>query len=267
MGKKLSKYQQNNFNINFEYDHNKNIIGLKNKLYNFTNNVSNTLNDDDAIVKTVFDNVEINYNYDALGRLIDRNINNLYATSYKYLNNGRRTTFLIEEFKDGNEEYFYVYDKLNNIKFIKRNGSIYKRYFYDEYNELIKEIDYDLQQIIKYKYDEYGNILHKRVYNLKDNSLIYQNVYKYNNSWNDQLSRFNDIDILYDEIGNPTQIGNNINLTWTNGRELSTYSDESNNISYEYNNNGIRTYKNINGEKIEYYLDEMQIVYEKREMT
>lgn len=264
LGKKLSKYQQNNFNINFEYDHNKNIIGLKNKLYNFTNNVSNTLNDDDAIVKTVFDNVEINYNYDALGRLIDRNINNLYATSYKYLNNGRRTTFLIEEFKDGNEEYFYVYDKLNNIKFIKRNGSIYKRYFYDEYNELIKEIDYDLQQIIKYKYDEYGNILHKRVYNLKDNSLIYQNVYKYNNSWNDQLSRFNDIDILYDEIGNPTQIGNNINLTWTNGRELSTYSDESNNISYEYNNNGIRTYKNINGEKIEYYLDEMQIVYEKR---
>ena len=133
-----------------------------------------------------------------------------------------------------------------------------------KYNELIKEIDYNLEQITKYKYDKYGNILYKKAHDLKDNNLIYQNIYKYNNSWTDQLSSFNGVDILYDTIGNPIQTGSDINLTWINGRELSTYSDKFNNISYKYNNNGIRTYKTINGAKIEYYLDEMQIVYEKR---
>ena len=52
-----------------------------------------------------------------------------------------------------------------------------------------------------------------------------------------------------------------------NGRELSTYSDETNNISYKYNLNGIRTSKTVNGITTNYYLEGSKIVFEDRNNT
>lgn len=55
-------------------------------------------------------------------------------------------------------------------------------------------------------------------------------------------------------IGNPLSIGDKT-LTWMNGRELSSYNDNTNNISYKYNLNGILTSKTVNGIKTKYYLE------------
>lgn len=263
LGRKLARYQYNDFKIDYRYDANENIINIRNILNNSTNNVTNSFNNDDSIVKTVFDQNEIDYKYDDIGRIVSRIINNSYNTEYKYLTNGRKTSLVVENLKNGDEEYSYRYDKSNNITKIFKNGVLVKKYFYDEYNELIKEIDYILNQIFKYKYDRYGNILYRNIYSLDNLKLIKSNKYEYNNSWSDQLSSFNGENILYDEIGNPTKIGNHINLKWINGRELSSYMDSDNLINYKYNKDGIRISKTINNLETKYYLDGIQIVYEK----
>ena len=64
---------------------------------------------------------------------------------------------------------------------------------------------------------------------------IDEDTYEYSNgNWQDQLTKFNNEIITYDAIGNPLTIGNKT-LTWKNGRELSSYSDGTNNITYKYN--------------------------------
>ena len=92
---------------------------------------------------------------------------------------------------------------------------------------------------------------------------ISQNIYEYNNdSFKDLLTKFNNEEILYDDIGNPTNIGSK-NLTWINGRQLQSYSDSINNITYKYNKDGIRISKTVNNVKTMYELEGNDIVFEK----
>ena len=49
-----------------------------------------------------------------------------------------------------------------------------------------------------------------------------------------------------------------------NGRELSTYQDNTNNITYKYNLDGIRTSKIVNGIETKYYLEGSSIIFEDR---
>ena len=122
--------------------------------------------------------------------------------------------------------------------------------------------------IIEYSYDNFGNLLTKSKKNLETNAIIKTDTYQYSNSnWIDQLTNFNGSSITYDEIGNPLTIGNSITMSWINGRSLSSYSDSSKglNISYQYNVNGIRTSKIVNAVETKYFLEDSNIIYEKRE--
>ena len=50
-------------------------------------------------------------------------------------------------------------------------------------------------------YDNSGNLLTKSVINMKNDDIIKTDTYQYsNNNWEDQLTKFNDINITYDEI-------------------------------------------------------------------
>ena len=53
--------------------------------------------------------------------------------------------------------------------------------------------------------------------------------------------------------------------TWQNGRKLTTITNTAQNkqISYKYNDNGIRTSKTVNGVTTNYYLDGTKVIYEK----
>ena len=102
---------------------------------------------------------------------------------------------------------------------------------------------------------------------LENGAILDTDSYLYENSeWEDQLTSFNGKEITYDAIGNPLTIGNDIELTWINGRSLNTYSDSSKslNVSYKYNNDGIRYEKTVNGSTTKYYLEGTSIVYEKK---
>lgn len=144
---------------------------------------------------------------------------------------------------------------------------VVNQYFYDEHSQLIKENNLVNNQTIEYSYDNYGNILSKKVYRYNTNTLLSENTYSYENSnWQDLLTKFNNESITYDNIGNPLTIGNKT-LTWMNGRELSTYNDGTNNISYKYNLNGIRTSKVVNNVEVNYYLEGTKIIFENRNGT
>ena len=262
--KRIKCYKFDDFSIRYNYDINDNIINKQYLLNNYKINISNSYNEEGTITQIVYDTNEINYNYDSLGRIYNKKINNNYNIDYDYVTNGYRTSLLIKSITNNSEKYTYKYDKSNNITHIYYNDILINRYFYDEYNQLEKENNYKDNITIKYKYDIYGNILNKKIYNLNDNSFIRKDIYEYNNpQWKDQLTKFNKTLVTYDEIGNPKTLGNAV-LTWVNGRELSSYIDSKNNILYQYNEDGIRISKTVNNKNIKYYLEDNQIIFESR---
>ena len=119
---------------------------------------------------------------------------------------------------------------------------------------------------MEYKYDNSGNVLKVTIIDINSNKILETNTYEYTNTnWSDQLTKYNNENITYDEIGNPTTIGNKT-LTWINGRSLNTYKDPTKNldIQYKYDADGIRISKIVNGEETKYYLEDDDIIYEQR---
>ncbi len=263
LAQRISSYKYNNFIINYDYDKNSSVIEKSYKLDSITNIVSTTYNDDNSITKTEFETNDINNLYDELGRVEETNINDIYKTNYKYITNGKKTSLIIQSIKNDDEELSYEYDKLNNITHIYRNNNLTNKYYYDNHNQLIKEDNYLLNKTLRYIYDNSGNILFKREYEIKTDNLLKEDTYEYSNTnWEDQLTKYNNIEITYDNIGNPISIGD-IDLIWTNGRELESYTDLTNTINYKYNKDGIRTSKEINETLTEYFTENNNIIFEK----
>ena len=264
LSQRLVNYSYDNFKLNYTYDDDNNITKKTYNLGDTTKTKEFTYNDEQALKKSVIDDITVNYNYDALGRLSSRNLNDVYETKYDYVTNGNRTSLILDSIINGNDKYSYKYDALYNITHVYYNDSLINRYYYDKFNQLIKEDDYRLNKTFKYIYDSEGNILSKNTYELRTSNLLDSKEYEYNNSnWEDQLTKYDGINITYDGIGNPLTIGN-ANLTWINGRTLQKYDDTSNNlvINYEYNKKGFRTSKTVNNVKTSYYLENKNIIFE-----
>ncbi len=265
---RIYKYLKNNyvdnkeFSIKYEYDLNNNIT-YKNYYYDYNSESLNfDYNSDDAITKVTFNNNNLNYKYDYLGRLVSKDINDNLKQEYKYISNGNKTSNTINEVKIGNDVYNYKYDNLYNITDMYLNKELINHYEYDNFNELIKEDSYILNKTTEYTYDTEGNILNRKEYELNTNNLIYTDIYEYNNSnWEDQLTKFNNETITYDEIGNPTSIGTK-ELVWINGRQLDTYKDGELEIKYSYDKNGIRNSKIINSVETKYFTENNKIIFE-----
>ena len=263
LGKRLTEYKTDKYKFQYSYDINSNITNKKYNLGTLCKTIGNVFDEDDNLTKTTFENSEINYLYDKLGRLNNSNISNILNNNYEYITNGKRTSMLVSGFTINNNKYYYKYDKLNNITHIYCNDILENRYYYNEYNELIKEDNYLTNETIKYNYDDCGNILFKQVYELNTNNLICRDKYVYNNtSWEDLLTKFNNQIITYDEIGNPLTIGESIALDWINGKQLNTYSDNKNLVTYKYDYTGTRIGKTVNGTETKFYLEETKIIFE-----
>ncbi len=78
-------------------------------------------------------------------------------------------------------------------------------------------------------------------------------TYEYDDVWKDKLTCMDGYDITYDEIGNPVSYFKKT-LTW-DGRSLTSFG----NVTYEYDENGIRTKKENTskyGDTVTYETDE-----------
>ena len=153
----------------------------------------------------------------------------------------------------------YTYDAAGNITTIT-DGSLVTYYTYDSLNQLVREDNAYSNKTVVYAYDNGGNILTKTEYpyspTVEDvTTLTATNTVTYayeNAAWKDQLTAYNGEAITYDAIGNPLTY-RGMTLTWQNGRQLSTLVNGNTSISYQYNEEGLRTSKTVNGITTEYY--------------
>jgi len=264
--KRLCKYKRNNLMIKYEYDSNNNIINKYFKINNLDRNQNINFDNYENISSLNFGDRIVNYSYDALNRIIKKTIPGIIETQYIYQNQGRRTSNFIKSYITNNEQYTYNYDNENNIIDIYCDNKLIRHYEYDEIGELINEFNYSNNTQINYTYDNSGNILKKDIIDIMSNNKIRGYTYEYGNiEWEDQLTAFDSEVIAYDNVGNPTKIGD-ANLTWINGNSLETYIDDVNHIyiTYKYDLDGIRTSKIVNGNESEYYSFNNMLLCEKR---
>ena len=157
----------------------------------------------------------------------------------------------------GGKTYRYAYDALGNItRIYSVNGStntLLHLYTYDNNSQLTADMNSVDGTITDYSYDDGGNILQVKVSSWDRNTSnpirgteISRNTYSYtDDEWADLLTSYNGQTITYDAIGNPLSYRDGITMTWQNGRELATYADGTNSVSYSYDASGMRTSKTV----------------------
>ena len=238
------------------------------------------------LVDTDVTNGKINYNYDTYKRVTskvyDFYVKGASATrrftntvSYTFSTNGKHGSAQVASYtsgvnKDAAVTSTYTYDGNGNItKIALSNGQEY-RYVYDDLGQLLREDNSAKSRTYVYSYDHAGNILSKKTYALTaaeetPSTLYSTNTYGYNDAdWGDLLTSFNGHTTTYDAIGNPLNYynGSSFSFTWKNGRQLATAAKGTYVLSYDYNDEGIRTSKTVNGVEHTYYLSGSQIVAE-----
>ena len=190
----------------------------------------------------------------------------------------------------------YTYDGVGNITAIAQSTSPFNlivTYEYDDYNQLIKETYYDgngngednITVYYEYTYDTAGNIL-----TISENG-TQTKAYSYTNSaWQDMLTSVNGLAIAYEGqtytnatgvsgtavSGNPVFYQNGslcsngttpvkYHMEWTNGRQLThvyRLDDAQTRIYYDYDGDGIRTNKYVEGVLHTYVTQNGKIVRE-----
>ena len=223
------------------------------QVIDFVYNVTGTLNGTNIF--------GLSYAYDNLGRMTSRQISGGIATTYNYLDGQDNTTStLIESVDNGEDEWSYEYDNVGNITKVFRDGELRQSYEYDHLNQLTRVNDKDTDATYCYQYDLGGNILQKSTYSYTTgeitttaNDII---IYQYGDTdWKDLLTGYDGQTFTYDNIGNPLTYRDGMTMTWQYGRQLASISRSGLSATFEYNGDGIRTSKTVNGIETIYYVD------------
>ena len=167
----------------------------------------------------------------------------------------------------------YTYDALGNIRTEKKlnpSGSTAETltYTYDNQSQLTKAVS-SVNGTWNYQYDTYGNIRHQ------DHGSDAINYTYGDSNWLDLLTAVCGTkngagfsgSYVYDGAGNPTSFFNvgdlsTWTMTWKNGRELATANNGTHNVSYDYDVNGLRTYKIVDGVRHDYTYASGQLLRE-----
>ena len=150
-----------------------------------------------------------------------------------------------ESLNDSQYSFFTKYNEKNQVVSIKNeyyDSELNIEYTYDEKGQLIKS---NGTNNCEYEYDERGNIVSKSVNGEKSDFAYSQD------GWKDRLLSVNGVPITYDDMGNPVSYGDT-RFEWKAGRNLSRIASESDEIGYDYDDNGIRIVKTVNGVKTFY---------------
>lgn len=147
-----------------------------------------------------------------------------------------------------------VYDNKNRITGTGF-GCISQTFTYDSGDQLIRTDDVTGNYTETYQYDSRGNILSKNKYAYTDGSVsgltpAESKTFAYTDSnWEDLLTSVNGESLTYDASGNLLSYGNRT-FTWIAGRQLMTIRETGSSphtYSYDYDENGIRTLKSVDG--------------------
>jgi RHS repeat-associated protein len=183
------------------------------------------------------------------------------TTGYTYYDDGN-----IETMTDpANGTWSYTYDPKGNISTVSLDGVLKLSYEYDSLGQLTRENNVFSDATYKYEYDIGGNIEFRETYAYTTGevgAVLSTDSYVYDDpNWKDLLKSYNGSSITYDGGGNPLTY-NGYTFTWQRGRELATANNGTNSISYQYNDEGIRTQKTVNGVVHKYFLDGAKVIQE-----
>lgn len=216
--------------------------------YGITTNSSSVIlstdtTDDDGNTSTDTDTYSAESITDYFGRTVSNTFgkdNNQISTTYTYKTNGSYTTNLVESSttKIGTEEYKYEYEYDNAGRLIKKslNGELVAQYSYDEAGQLIEEVNDPIDCDTKISYDNGGNIngFYQSSFTNEDDQYSYLYV---NN--NDQLTTFDEDEIIYDENGNITDDGWRNTFTWSDNQLIKAHYSSNYYCAYKYNEDGM----------------------------
>lgn len=156
--------------------------------------------------------------------------------------------------------YSYNYNDTGNVENVYENGKKVAVYTYDELNQLVWYADTRTGRYIRIVYDNYGNIQKMESYSLGTNwapvKLLETRTYSYGDTnWKDKLTEFDGDSITYDKNGNPLTYRDGMSFEWENGRILKKINTSDKAIQMNYDSNGMRTQKSVDGVKTNYYYD------------
>ena len=158
----------------------------------------------------------------------------------------------------------YQYNANGQITAITENGKT-NSFEYDGLGRLTRENDEDRNITICYNYDSNGNILSKVEYPYTTGALTSATrtvPYTYATSWGDQLLTYNGgATIVYDQIGNPVSY-NGYSFTWQKGRQLASATKNGNTYTFDYNADGLRTWKSKGNQSTQYIYASGLLVYQ-----
>lgn len=157
-------------------------------------------------------------------------------------------------------DYSYNYNDTGNVENVYENGKKVAVYTYDELNQLVWYADTRTGCYIRIVYDNYGNIQKMESYSLGTNwapvKLLETRTYSYDDTnWKDKLTEFDGDSITYDKNGNPLTYRDGMSFEWENGRILKKINTSDKAIQMNYDSNGMRTQKSVDGVKTNYYYD------------
>ena len=235
----------------YDYDLNNNLTKLYQGAAGSNWTTQYTYDADNRPVTTTAGGKTITDTYNATGTRANRTygFTTPYTVALSYLPgaNGSKTG-MVQTYQNGTEDaYAYEYDANGNITSITQGWS-QATYTYDDMNQLVRVNDGFANLTTTYTYDLSGNILERNEYDFTTGTLGTPTdtvAYTYNTTWRDQLASYDGQAITYDAVGNPL-LYRGYTLTWQ-GKRLSTLSGNGTDVSYTYNEQGIRTSKTVSG--------------------
>ena len=151
-------------------------------------------------------------------------------------------------------DFEYSYDDRGNISSYSSPDEEVT-YTYDSQNQLLRADNVNGTDYT-YTYDDAGNLLQ-----VTKGGAEYS--YEYTNSnWGDLLTKYHELAITYDDIGNPLSYYNGWNFTWKHGRQMATASNGTKNLSFTYDADGLRTSKTVDSVVHNYYYADGKLLRE-----
>ena len=209
-------------------------------------------------VQVTWDNQYVmNQQFDALGRLTEREAPNGVVTSHEY-DELSQIQEITHEKSDQTviSSFDYEYDGAGNIVSITEADSAAFEYGYDETDQLVKEVRYDDTGDTvygrAYQYDPLGNRLVKE-------DLVTGDTTGYSYGADNRMLSAGDVSFSYDIGGNMVEKddnGDTVAYEWDEGNNLSkvTLSDGTT-MELEYDGDHIRASRTIDGEEVQFAWD------------
>ena len=221
----------------------------------------------------LFNGTRVTRVYDSLGREYWTDVELGSAMVRRKLTfvgvSGQRTTTLVNRYVTQTrlngtaqkERYWdYTYDDNGNIAAITDQYGRKITYRYDGLNQLVWENNQITGKMTTYSYDAGGNMVGQQEYpysvsgNLEAGMTGFA-TFSYGDSvWKDLLTAYKGQSITYDQIGNPLAYRDGMTMTW-DCRQLKTLNKTGLSMAFQYDADGRRVKKTVNGTATTYWRD------------